>query len=37
MPFEKALAMARRGDMLDMKSVTALWFAAAHVGATIDP
>lgn len=37
MPFEKALAMARRGDMLDMKSVTAIWFAAAHVGATIDP
>lgn len=32
MPFDKAVAMARRGDILDMKSVTALWFAATHLG-----
>lgn len=36
MPFDEAVAMARRGDILDMKSVTALWFAAAHVDETID-
>ncbi len=36
MPFDEAVAMARRGDILDMKSVTALWFAAAHVEAATD-
>lgn len=31
LPFAEAVAMARRGDILDMKSVTALLFAAAHL------
>jgi len=31
MPFSDAVAMARRGDILDMKSVTALLFAAVHI------
>lgn len=30
MPFDEAVAMARRGEILDMKTVTALFFAAAH-------
>lgn len=34
MPFAEAVAMARRGDMLDMKSVTALLLAAAHLDDT---
>ena len=31
MPFEEAVAKARRGEILDMKSVTALLLAAAHL------
>lgn len=31
MPFEEAVAKARRGEILDMKSITALLFAAAHL------
>ena len=36
MPFEEAVAKARRGEILDMKSLTALFFAATHVGASDD-
>ncbi len=31
MPLTEAIAMARRGEIMDMKSVTALLFAAAHL------
>lgn len=34
LPFEEAVAKARQGEILDMKSVAALFFAATHVGAT---
>lgn len=34
MPFEDAVTKARRGEILDMKSVTALLLAAAHVDET---
>lgn len=34
MPFDEAVAMARRGEILDMKTLTALFFAAVHVEAS---
>jgi len=37
MEFEEALARARRGDLKDMKTVTALVYAAAHVNGTSFP
>lgn len=37
MEFEEALARARRGDLKDMKTVTALVYAAAHANQTASP
>lgn len=37
MPFDEALARARRGDLKDMKTVTALVYAAAHMNETSSP
>ncbi len=33
LPFDEVFAMARRGELLDMKTITALFFAAVHIGA----
>lgn len=37
MGFEEALDRARRGDLKDMKTITALVYAAAHVNETASP
>jgi ADP-ribose pyrophosphatase len=36
-PFTEALARARQGDLKDMKTVTALVYAAAHLNETSPP